>query len=193
MGLSGLHSRVLKNEVAEPWTMECDILKVLITEKRCVSVGFFSPKGSGGMRSHSASSKFSSILEIYIRAEVSLLLFLKWTWGSGAEGLRADVLGCQHSKGSVWVQGCAVQSFLDDLISSTTRKRAGFSWYDHIRACVGVWLREFWFLGVVDTLHCKLRICCLFSLPEQRKGLHPLGAGALQKQSMFLKEGIDLF
>lgn len=56
------------------------------------------------------------------------------------------------------------QSFLDDLISLTTRKRAGFSWHDHIRTCVCVWLREFCFLSVVDNLLYALQTKSLLSL-----------------------------
>lgn len=40
------------------------------------------------------------------------------------------------------------------------------------------------------SVRCKPSACCL---SEQRKGLDPLGAAALEKQRLFLKEETDLF
>lgn len=156
------------------------------------------PKGSRGMTSHSAYSKVSSIFEIST-SEQNLpccfsqsaheVLELK---GSGrmCRAVTTACAGCEF-RAVLYISN---QPFLDDLISLTTRKRAGFSWYDHIRTCVcGSGSSVFSAWSISWSIHCKLRVCCLFALSEQRKGLDSLGVVALHKQSMFLEEEMDLF
>lgn len=128
--------------------------------------GFFPPKGSKGMRSHSASSKVSSISEISTSEQNLPCCFsqsaqeVQEPKGSGRM-CRAVSTACAVSEFRA-VLYISNQPFLDDLISLTTRKRAGFSWYDHIRTCVcgsgssvfSVWSRS-------CSMRCKLRVYLL--------------------------------
>lgn len=133
-----------------------------------MSMGFFPHKGSRGMRSHSASSEVSSILETST-PEQNLPC-----WISGGEHEVQELKGSGQVRWAVptvcAVGECRVvlatisQSFLNDLISLTTRKRAGLSWYGHIRPCVCVYLREFCFLTMVHTLLYALQAESLLPL-----------------------------